>query len=1745
MKRRIGSNRLGGIFFLLASLGAAQSAYAADGTWTNTSSGYWSDTSKWVGGSVAGSGGTATFKAVTGAFEITNDLGTVTLSGINANTDSADGAIATEWRIVGGTQEMVAPAIIHTRAHGLSLRPTTIAGGADLLITGLGRLFLGDDNLYTGRTIISNGNVRVARDSGFGPVPATLQADAIILDNGGLENDENTFVLTNAATRGITVTARGGFLGCGYTSAGFLVNAPVTGPGLLGINFENCPVTLNNPANDYAGDTVVGTNGPGANTACSPTLKLGQSEVLPHGAGKGGLRIGTDSSFNNTLPTSTLDLNGQTETVNTLASGPRARITSSVANQGRLSVGATGGDSDFRGTLDGGATIEKQGVGTLRVTGATVTGGTLDIRAGTVAAGGPNLTSGASVLFDGGDLLLTAPSGLYEYYGSGGATLDPGASLTFSGWRLWPEKGSETVAAAFVNGRQYVYRGKWHLPEAGVYSFAKGFDDSASLAIDGTVILSNTVTATRAVVNDVALAAGWHTVELRVGDAGSGVGPQFGFRNAILFDPQNGGFTNGAEVARARVFTDDGGTNLVAYGRDCVVPAKLLLAQDATLTVGEEAGRLVFAGLLATNQVTVPEPVLTVANGGAPLIFGSDSGTPAVLDAAVSSAGGMVLTNRVWLRRVPSGTYSIAAGADVALDGAALLGGPLTLSGYSVRVVGDGSVGGDGSVTANAGTAVWFDTTRYANRALADSPATSATYANAVALNGGTARFTGAGTITYSGALTGNGNAVKSGSGDLLLTGSGSSLNGEIQVTAGRLLPANEAALGGATVRVNGGRLSPPSGADLTLSATPVVVSSGGFEVPAGRTLTLDGQVRGEGNVSKWGDGLLVLGGTAINTNFDLHVRGGLVELNKSGAATDYAVRHLIGIATNLTVKLTGSNGNQIGGGVTLDGGLLDLNGRGESIGVLTNTPAGGTVTNSAASPATLTVGEGGVSSSFDGVLTDGAGALALAKVGTGALTLPVTAPLRYSGGTTVEGGTLRLTFSQPVANGLVYRLDASDTAKLTLSGSNVTTWADSTTNGYLFSQSETNQQPVYVPGAFNGLPAIRFGSGGSTRLIANKAASARTVFIVSSMASYQNLAGVWGQAGFDKGIRHANSTSWRHTGNSADANDFSFNGAMFINGLSSFSWGSAPAHVLTAVSTANQAWTTAIGNYWGPNDANGKSRYLNGYLAEILVYNRVLTTGEQQTVETYLKHKWFGGATMPAAQPFAVARGATLAVSSGNLTFAALSGAGTVAPETGNTVTLADCNSFTGAVAGTGTVALRVTGGTDVQVAPQSFGVTLRNDSPQALTVRVGTAAESVFIGSVQNGSNAMGIVHSGPGTTFFGGTNSTYTGATVIEQGTAVVGGALSARYVRFAPEATRTSGGFVNTGYQLSEFRLLLNGGTVAYPPGTLASCPGGSGWSVNEAPARLIDGDVNTKFYIGTASPLYPVVISLPEPVSFDGYSWYTANDATGRDPVAWSVDISNDGANWTPVSHLSFLDNQSAVTEARNTRVGAWLLNGYLAMNVFSDASPMTVEAAGTLAVSSTSETVGRLSGGGNIVLFSGATLGLNAFSNAVFTGGITGTGTVVKTGAAKQTLSGALSFTGEIVVDEGVLDLTGATLTGVTNIVVRSGGELTGVATVSGDLTVSFEGGVYSASLALSGALTVSGAVTLGVAEGATYPYTGTLFTYASADPATQSALLGAATPSPVPSGHSAFVRVTDTSARLIISPVGTLLTVQ
>ncbi|MDD2597801.1 MAG: hypothetical protein PHO37_01055 [Kiritimatiellae bacterium] len=1907
--------------------------FAADGVWTNRVSGNWGNAANWQGGTVAGAGGKATLNLAGADYTVSNQ-GTVTLSGVTLNASVAGRTVF----VSGGTVELVAPAVVDaSNSSHLSFKGTTVSSSADLLITGLGRLFLGSDNLLSGRVIISNGNLRAVNDSAFGPPLGALVADAITLDGGGLMNDASDANLVIAPNRGITLTPNNGYLGCGYLNAGTKINSPITGPGFLGINYERSRVFLGNSANNYSGGTRIGTTGPGANSEDMAVLVLDDDEVLPDA---GGLMVGGESSFMNNLRAGVLDLNGKTETVNTLTSGPRAEITSSVAGQGRLIVGGADDDIDYRGTLTGGATITKQGTGDISLRGAGLARGTVEVEGGLLLAGGINLGR-ATVLFDGGNMRLTAPSGLYEYTAPSPNLPDLSADLTYTGWQLWPIKGSERSPLVFPLSTQFVYKGRWNVAEAGTYSFAKAFDDGGYLEIDGVPIIHKGVSSELYVAGNIALTAGWHDIEIRYAQGGGGVGPAHELNNGIMYDPLNGGFTSTVERARARMFTDDGGPHVIATGRDNTLEATLVLNQDATMTVDETSDTPVFAGVVTTNSAGL---VLTIDNNGAPVRFGSaDALAPAVLDAEIVSSGGLTLSDNLWLRSLPSIAYTLTDGMNLFLDGNDLLSGALVLSNYSATIVAGTTIGGDGTATVLNGNTLSFSTLRFVDGALLDVPGNLLNATTDFSLADSKAVFTGAGSMTYSGNFTGSGTVEKQGSGTVELTGTGSALNGTITVAGGTLVVGSESLLGGADVTLAGGALSNKEGSDLTLNTTALAAGSGGFHVTPGETMTVNSAIIGSGAISKTGLGTLVLGGSEFNTGLDLTVIGGALHLNKSGMSNAYGVDNLT-VGAGASATLAGASDNQINGDLTLSGGTLELNGRSEALNTLRSVDSNSTVVNNGAA-AQLTVGNGDGNSAFQGTLRDGSGALSLRKVGGGTMTMAAES-IAYSGSTDVNAGTLRLmpsalpnivglsyqldavnpgaitlsgsrvvawkdsvkssvVFRQSVAAlqpsyvqhainglpavrfsdsarnrlasetpataqtvfilaqttsfgshdgifgvsgsdygirglnygawlypgnvgdftqygsmyingsagstydvtqpyiltalrsaphleqkhalgdywnyeafpryfrgfigevlvydraldaseraavegyltkkwlalpaGLAYRLDAANPATITLDGSKVAAWADATGAGVNFSQETAALQPEYVEGAINGLPAVRFGSYDSpTRLVANKSARARTVFIVSKMRKSVGLAGVWGQSGSDTGLRHNSPTSWRHTGNGGNEGDFSINGAMYINGIPGFSFAAQPLHIVTAVSTGDKDWKAAVGDYWGNPTYN---RYFNGDIGEILVYNRVLTTAERERVDRFLTQKWLepAPAMASAATLVTIASGATLAVAATDTEVAAVAGTGVISVESCRAI-ITNYIGFTGTVTGNGTLAIAAADGADATFTPASLDVTICNDSAMAANLVVDGAGDTCLMGSLQDGKSALGFVHSGSGKTRMSGHNSTYTGDTLLEAGVASVGSATQTRYVRFSPSVMRVGGEHYGSGCQYSEFQLLLDGVHVQYPAGTLGTSPGGN--SATEGPDRAVDNNLGTKFYSVIVKPL---IVVMPESVLFNGYRWYTANDATGRDPLSWTVDISADGESWSTVDSRDYSANAGAITTARGTLANAWYINSSATeMNVLSDLSRTMIAAPAELAVVLFSETIGPLSGEGQITLTDG-TLGLNAFESAAFGGNISGSGTIVKQGAAKQSLSGAINVIGEIVVEAGVLDLGGAVLTGITNIVIQAGGELTGAATVNGDLTITYAGGPYRGTLAVSSALTVSGTVTLALPEGAGYPLHQTLFTYASADQATQAALVGAILPPGVPTGYNAQVRVTESSARFVAASGGILMIIR
>jgi autotransporter-associated beta strand protein len=223
-----------------------------------------------------------------------------------------------------------------------------------------------------------------------------------------------------------------------------------------------------------------------------------------------------------------------------------------------------------------------------------------------------------------------------------------------------------------------------------------------------------------------------------------------------------------------------------------------------------------------------------------------------------------------------------------------------------------------------------------------------------------------------------------------------------------------------------------------TLTLSGADSHSGGTTISAGTLQFGNGGV-GSGPIVD-NSTLAFSGGSFILSNptsgsGGVSVNGGALML--AGANT-YSGPTVVGSGTSLIAGSSTAFGNN--SAVTLSsGGTLTINGFNVSIGSLTG--SAGTVRNNSNGAAALTVGVDNTSTTFAGVIIDGTGSpFALVKAGTGTLTL--TGSNTYSGGTTINAGTLQVSAPGALGSGavvdnatLAFNLSGSATQSNLISG--------------------------------------------------------------------------------------------------------------------------------------------------------------------------------------------------------------------------------------------------------------------------------------------------------------------------------------------------------------------------------------------------------------------------------------------------------------------------------------------------------------------------------------------------------------------------------------------------------------------------------------------------------------------------------------------------------------------------------------
>lgn len=457
-----------------------------------------------------------------------------------------------------------------------------------------------------------------------------------------------------------------------------------------------------------------------------------------------------------------------------------------------------------------------------------------------------------------------------------------------------------------------------------------------------------------------------------------------------------------------------------------------------------------------SGALTLTGSILTTVNGAKTLVLGGTSTADNTLASVFANSTGVH-----GLQKIGAGTW-VLTGANTYTGLTTVSGGTLkvqdTFAGTSRNVIGDTSgltFGLDAFTQAAGGTFEYLGSGINASTETLGvlTPAAGAGTIRVTAGAGGTAAltFTSLGTVAAGSGI----NFVTNAGASVTLNGA-ADVNGIINAhlffngadfAAGSAVTAATYTTEATGAGLVGGNATPyhVTTADITAQATATINAgikfsdTRNFTLDAGQTLTLqNGAATVAGGILVTGGSTVTLaGGTGITSGgtadlvFRTDLGGDTLVLNTSILASSTGGWTKLGAGT---LVLGAANANTTAGfvhinegtvrlmpGATLgadsidvnlrQGATLDLNGvnlgtAASAVGSLDVLNGAGTVTNTATgTTAFLQVGSGNTAGFFTGSIQDGAGKVGLVKAGTNIFRL--TGPQNYSGGVTLNAGTL------------------------------------------------------------------------------------------------------------------------------------------------------------------------------------------------------------------------------------------------------------------------------------------------------------------------------------------------------------------------------------------------------------------------------------------------------------------------------------------------------------------------------------------------------------------------------------------------------------------------------------------------------------------------------------------------------------------------------------------------------------------
>ncbi|SKB00514.1 PEP-CTERM protein-sorting domain-containing protein [Prosthecobacter debontii] len=399
-----------------------------------------------------GSGETLRFGANGGLWNQGSLANTLTIgSTVNVGSITAGGADNTDGELV----------INHSGSGDMTLRSSIRDNGTGVVTvirTGNSPVILSGTNYHTGGTIFTQGRTRADSIGALSTGSVTVVAGGQLWVNasGVFNNDfylagtgygEGTIpgairmrggetLGTSAKTITLTGDTR---LGAVNSSSPSTLAGKITGDYALdlagGAGGTNI-IVLSHTGNDFTGNLSINTNlnsTSAFNLSALVTVRLGASEVIPHGLGKGNVIIsgGTGTVSTNSA---TLDLFGFNETINSLISyGNHANVFVTNSKASTTSTLTLGGNDNstststsatyntfYGGTLQDGAgvlALTKIGKGTQTLSGTSTYSGATLIQEGTLQTGAANALSPNSdiTISEGSSNILSLSNGLADY----------------------------------------------------------------------------------------------------------------------------------------------------------------------------------------------------------------------------------------------------------------------------------------------------------------------------------------------------------------------------------------------------------------------------------------------------------------------------------------------------------------------------------------------------------------------------------------------------------------------------------------------------------------------------------------------------------------------------------------------------------------------------------------------------------------------------------------------------------------------------------------------------------------------------------------------------------------------------------------------------------------------------------------------------------------------------------------------------------------------------------------------------------------------------------------------------------------------------------------------------------------------------------------------------------------------------------------------------------------------------------